>query len=97
MLVNPIMLDIVESILGPVFRLLEDQVFFKPAGSAPLADHHDNIYYEFEASEIMTCWISLDEATPENGCLRVLPRSHLQSIEHQRVGDSIIRQAHPSS
>lgn len=91
---NSTILDIVESILGPVFRLVEDQVFYKPPGhGAPLAYHHDNIYYEFEEPEIVTCWIALDEATPENGCLRVLPGSHLQSIGHEQVGGTIIQKA----
>jgi hypothetical protein len=90
---NTIVLDIVESILGPVFRLVEDQVFYKPPGGAPLANHHDNIYYGWDAPKIVTCWIALDEATPENGCLRVLPCSHRQNIEHRRVEDTIIKEA----
>jgi hypothetical protein len=41
---NPRILDKVQSILGPSFRLLEDQMFYKPAHrGAPIVFHHDNI------------------------------------------------------
>ena len=59
--------------------------------------HQDGQYWPIRPLATCTAWLALDDATPENGCLRVLPWSHLQSIEHQRVGDSIIRQAHLSS
>lgn len=91
---HPILLDVIESILGPVFRLVEDQVFFKPARhGAPLALHHDNIYYGFTEPKIVTCWIALDDATPENGCLQILSGSHCTEIEHRNVPGTIIQEA----
>jgi len=91
---HPVLLDILESILGPVFRLVEDQVFYKPARhGAPLAFHHDNVYYGFPDPQIVTCWIALDDATPQNGCLQILPGSHRAEIEHRGIPGSIIREA----
>ena len=91
---NPVLLDIVESILGPTFRLVEDQMFYKPADhGAPLLFHADNVYYGFKDPEIVTCWIALDDATPENGCLRMLPGTHRREIRHEAVPGTILQEA----
>ena len=91
---HAVILDIVESVLGPVFRLVEDQLFYKPPrhGGA-LALHQDNGYYGYDEPEIVTCWIALDDATPENGCLKVLPGSHRQKVRHDPIPGSIIIRA----
>ncbi len=91
---HPVLLDIFESILGPDIRLVEDQYFYKPARhGAPLAYHNDNIYYGFEDPTIVTAWIALDEATPENGCLKMLPGSHRSEFEHKPIEGTIIVEA----
>lgn len=91
---NPVLLEVLESILGPVFRLVEDQLFYKPANhGAPLAFHHDNVYYGFTDPKIVTCWIALDDATPDNGCLELCPGSHRMPIEHESIPGTIIKEA----
>jgi ectoine hydroxylase-related dioxygenase (phytanoyl-CoA dioxygenase family) len=91
---NPVLLDIIESILGPTFRLVEDQMFYKPANhGAPLLFHNDNVYYGFKDPKIVTCWIALDDATPENGCLRMLPGTHRQDTRHETVPGTILQEA----
>jgi hypothetical protein len=91
---HPVLLNVLESILGPVFRLVEDQLFYKPPHhGAPLAFHHDNIYYGFTDPQIVTCWIALDGAIPENGCLQILPGSHREETEHRNVSGTIIQEA----
>jgi len=32
-------------------------------------------------------WIALDDATPENGCLRLIPGSQRQVVERREVED----------
>lgn len=46
--------------------------------------HQDNGVYIEEADEtmILTVWVPLNEATIENGCLRVIPSSHTDLIAH---------------
>lgn len=43
---------------------------------AELPWHQDNSYTNFVPQEFLTCWIALSAATPENGCLWVIPQSH---------------------
>jgi len=91
---HPALLDIIESILGPTFRLVEDQLFYKPAHQGgSLLPHTDNIYYGFSNPRIVTCWLALDDAVPENGCLQMFPGSHREDIQHEAVDASIIKKA----
>ena len=39
--------------------------------------HQDNQYTVFDGPGL-NIWVALDEMTPENGCLQMMPRSHLQ-------------------
>jgi ectoine hydroxylase-related dioxygenase (phytanoyl-CoA dioxygenase family) len=38
--------------------------------------HQDNGYTYVEPQAYLTCWIAITDATPENGCVRVLPNVH---------------------
>lgn len=62
---------------GPV-RLWHDQVFVKPAGDgAVVAWHQDYSYWTRTVPMAhLTCWIGLDDADEENGCVHYVPGSH---------------------
>jgi phytanoyl-CoA hydroxylase len=38
--------------------------------------HQDNGYTYVEPQAYLTCWIAITDATPENGCVSVMPRVH---------------------
>lgn len=65
-------------LLGAPFRLFHDQLFCKPARhGGVVAWHQDFSYWTFtKPMHHLTCWIGLDDATPENGCLYYVPGSH---------------------
>ena len=42
--------------------------------------HQDNAYFNLVPNHALTFWIALDECTEHNGCLRVIPGSHLGGI-----------------
>ena len=42
--------------------------------------HQDNAYFNLVPNHALTFWIALDECTGQNGCLRVVPGSHLGGI-----------------
>lgn len=69
---------IVAELIGNPVLLYDDQAMLKPpfVGSAKLA-HQDNAYFRIEPSDAcVTCWMALDDATVENGCLHYVAGSH---------------------
>lgn len=73
---EPGILDIVESLIGPDIKLYGSQCFMKPPGGIEKPWHQDSAYFAIEPAELVTCWIALDEATTENGCLAFIRGSH---------------------
>ena len=73
---EPGILDIVESLIGPDIKLYGSQCFMKPPGGIEKPWHQDSAYFPIEPTELVTCWIALDEATIENGCLAFIRGSH---------------------
>jgi ectoine hydroxylase-related dioxygenase (phytanoyl-CoA dioxygenase family) len=65
-------------LLGQSFRLFHDQLFCKPARhGGVVAWHQDFSYWTFtKPMHHLTCWIGLDDANKENGCLYFIPGSH---------------------
>ena len=65
-------------LLGQSFRLFHDQLFCKPPlHGGVVAWHQDFSYWTFtKPMHHLTCWIGLDDANTENGCLYFLPGSH---------------------
>lgn len=66
-------------LLGGSVRFWHDQLFCKPAGhGGVVAWHQDYSYWtRTKPMQHLTCWIGLDEATTENGCMVYVPKSHL--------------------
>ena len=76
---NPKILDIVECILGPDFKLFSDQVFMKPPRVGSRQPYHQDQtagFYIDPPDQMVTCWTALDDSTLENGCLWMLPGTH---------------------
>ncbi len=74
-------LSCMQDILGDNLRFFGDEAQLKPAfyGSAH-AWHQDAPYFYSIPLPVATVWIAVDEATPENGCLQVVPGLHRQGI-----------------
>jgi ectoine hydroxylase-related dioxygenase (phytanoyl-CoA dioxygenase family) len=65
-------------LLGGAVRFWHDQLFCKPAQhGGVVAWHQDYSYWtRTEPMAHLTCWIGLDDATRDNGCLQYVPGSH---------------------
>ena len=65
-------------LLGTAVRFWHDQLFCKPAlQGGSVAWHQDYSYWtRTTPMSHLTCWIALDDATVDNGCLHYVPRSH---------------------
>ena len=75
---NPAFLIPAYQLLGKRFRLFHDQLFSKPAQhGGVVAWHQDFSYWTWtQPMAHLTCWIGLDDATEENGCMHYIPGSH---------------------
>lgn len=59
--------------------LFQDMALLKPAAGAEKPWHQDHAYFNAELdTPIVGCWIALDAATLDNGCMRVLRGGHRQ-------------------
>jgi len=68
-------------------RVWEDQSIAKAPGDefSVVAWHRDYTYWDHVGPpELATCWIALDDATIANGCMQVIPGSHLWNLDYTR-------------
>ncbi|MGH6697273.1 phytanoyl-CoA dioxygenase family protein [Sphingopyxis sp.] len=84
---DPRLLDIAEQYIGPDIALFASHYISKPAGDGqPVLWHQDGSYWPLEPMEVISLWLAIDDSTPENGCLRVIPGSQhlgLQDLERR--------------
>ena len=74
---SALMADLCHDLIGPDARLYWDQsVYKRPQGAEPVLWHQDNGYTYIEPQAYLTVWVALTDATPENGCVQVLPGVH---------------------
>jgi len=79
-------LDAVEQLIGADIILWGCHVFCKPAGDGHETPwHQDGHYWPIRPLATCTVWVALDPSTTENGCLRVIPRSHLARTSHPHL------------
>jgi chlorinating enzyme len=75
---NKNILDAVESLIGPDILLFGTSMFSKKARDVRFVSwHQDAAYYGLDPQQEVTCWVGLTDADTENGCMRVMPGSHL--------------------
>src|SRR3954454_7040774 len=95
LMTSPRLLDAVEDLIGPEIysnpvqhiRMKVPKSAIAPGfeshgGVAQVGWHQDNgvVLEEADQATILTVWIPLNEATVENGCLQVFPRSHRDDL-----------------
>jgi phytanoyl-CoA hydroxylase len=75
---KPEIVDVVEQLVGPNIKLYCDQLMMKPRFNGTVTDwHQDSVAWSmFAPQDHVSCWIALDDATAENGCMTVVPGSH---------------------
>jgi ectoine hydroxylase-related dioxygenase (phytanoyl-CoA dioxygenase family) len=57
-------------------KCMQSMLFVKPPGFQGQAWHQDEIYIPTRDRSLIGAWIAMDDATIENGCLWIIPRSH---------------------
>lgn len=88
-------LDVAEYILGPDIALFTSYAISKrPNDGLPVAWHQDAAFFPISPMATFTLWLAVDDATPDNGCMQVIPGSHrartIYPHNTDRTGDSTL-------
>lgn len=84
---QPALAAVLKSLIGEHVLFLSDKVVFKDASVDFGSPWHQDYPY-WKGSNKVSVWIALDDAVPENGCLRVVPGSHkLGYVQHDGKPD----------
>lgn len=75
------LLEVLEVILSPDIAFLSDKVVFKNRETDYGSPWHQDWPY-WKGSHKISVWVALDDATVENGCLKLLPGSHKAFVTH---------------
>ena len=85
------LLDLVEPLVGPDIGLWSSHFITKaPRTGKATPWHEDSAYWEGRISTMVglcTVWLALDEATPENGSMAVIPGSHTNGFSAYEAVD----------
>ena len=75
---HPAFVTAASQLLGGPVRFWHDQLFCKPSHHGGVVAWHQDYSYWTRTVPMqhLTCWIGLDDATKENGCLQYVPKSH---------------------
>ncbi|MDR6555367.1 phytanoyl-CoA dioxygenase family protein [Paenibacillus qinlingensis] len=82
--IHPNMVAVLRQIIGPNVQLHHSKMLVKPPeNGAAFPMHQDYPYFPHEKHTMLAASVHLDRADEENGCLRVIPGSHLAgSLPH---------------
>ena len=76
-------LDPIEQLIGPDILCWNTIFWIKEAGSRSFVSwHQDSRYWGLSSEKVVSAWLALSTASPEAGCMRVMPGTH--------VGDTLV-------
>ncbi len=76
---HPRVLDAVESLLGENLLAWNTNWFAKMPGEKTFVSwHQDGMYWKLAPFKVVTAWVALSPSLATNGCMRVIPGTHLQ-------------------
>ena len=83
---QPDLVASVQHLLGPDIDCFLSQFIFKNPGAWGQPWHQDAFYFPFDRGPQVGVWLAVTEATLANGCLEVVPGSHLEPV-HEHLLD----------
>jgi len=87
---HPVLLDVLRKLIGNELTMFQDMALLKPPGVGREKPwHQDKAFFTISlTAPVVGVWIALDPATPENGCMHVIPGSHQEGpVVHFRRRD----------
>ena len=88
---HPRITEAVKFFLREDFRLNGTHIFCKHGNDTEkyVDWHQDVAYWNLEMTNAgLTVWYAIDDSTPQNGCLQVIPGTHLTNLQHHRTTDN---------
>jgi phytanoyl-CoA hydroxylase len=81
---NDVFRTLADRYVGGSVASMRAMVMNKPARSGTFLPYHQDVcdQWSMTAPPVLTLWTALDDATRANGCMEVVPRSHL----HGQIG-----------
>jgi ectoine hydroxylase-related dioxygenase (phytanoyl-CoA dioxygenase family) len=77
------LLDVAAQFIGENIALFASHYIAKPPfDGQPVLLHQDGSFWPLEPMEVTTLWLAVDDSTPENGCMRVIPGSHRMDLQN---------------
>lgn len=79
---HPKLVEILKEVFSDKVIFMSDKLVYKNATTSFRSPWHQDYAY-WKGSNKLSVWIALDDAAPENGCLKFIPGSHLLGdIDH---------------
>lgn len=86
---DPRIVGPVQNVLGPDLLCWAASFFAKAPGDPQHVPwHQDATYWGLSEPRALTAWIAFSPSVPENGCMRVIPGTHLQLTPHRDTHDA---------
>jgi phytanoyl-CoA hydroxylase len=82
-LFNPRLVAALGALIGPNVKCMQSMLFVKGPGKPGQPWHQDEFFIPTRDRSLCGVWIALDDATIDNGCLWVIPGSHVPSVIHR--------------
>tara|TARA_B100000579_G_scaffold322647_1_gene272400 strand:+ start:52 stop:828 length:777 start_codon:yes stop_codon:yes gene_type:complete len=79
---HPGIINRIKHLLGEDLLIWRSNFFIKKTGGVEIPWHQDSPYWPLVPNLVCTAWIAIDDSTKENGCVQVIPGSHLREIPH---------------
>jgi ectoine hydroxylase-related dioxygenase (phytanoyl-CoA dioxygenase family) len=80
---HPRIVQPLHELLGDTIELYRDVVMMKPARVGREKPwHQDSVYWPYQPMSLVSAMTALDDATPANGCLEVIPGTHANQLQH---------------
>lgn len=87
---HPKVIEAAAACFGPDLVLISSGFFYKKPDKSGgfVAWHQDTTYWGLRPPKAVTVWIALYESDVENGCMRIVPRTHrVGLLPHGKSGD----------
>ena len=89
---HPHIVGLITAVLGADLKMFRNSLLLKPprVGSQK-GFHQDSPYWPIAPMALCSCWFALDDTTPENGCMQVIPGAHRGgALPHVNVTDDFV-------